>query len=323
VDLLPIELPWIEKYRPEFLKEVIGQKEIVPRLQSYTKTRNCPNMLFSGPAGVGKTSAAVALAKEFFGKEFERNFLELNASDERGIDVVRKTIKDFARTLAFNSDFKIIFLDESDALTSDAQQALRRTMEKYTKTCRFILSCNYSSRLIEPIQSRCVVFRFKPLLSKDMDKRLNEIAKEEKLEVDRKALDAIIYVSMGDMRKAVNVLQAASTLNKKVEEDMVFNVSSRARPSEIKEMISLALKGEFLEARSRLDALMYEHGMSGEDVILQIYREVIGMDEAELNSKTKVALMDIIGEYNFRLVEGANERIQLEALLAQFMKFKE
>ena len=319
---MAIELPWVEKYRPETLKDVIGQEENVARLQSYVKNRNAPNMLFSGSAGVGKTSAAVALAKELFGKEFERNFLELNASDERGIDVVRNTIKNFARTLAFNSEFKIIFLDESDALTSDAQQALRRTMEKYTKTCRFILSCNYSSRIIEPIQSRCVVFRFKPLASKDMEARLQEIVKVEKLKVDKKSLEAVTYVSMGDMRKAVNVLQAASSLDKSISEETVFKVSSRAKPAEIKEMILLALKGDFLESRKRLDTLMYEHGMSGEDVMLQLYRETMGLPKETIDEKTKIALVDVIGEYNFRLVEGANERIQLEALLAQFMKFK-
>ncbi|MCR4368512.1 MAG: AAA family ATPase, partial [archaeon] len=165
----PIELPWIEKYRPHTLAEVVGQKDITKRLESYVKQRTLPNLLFSGPAGVGKTSSSVAIAKEFFGPSFSQNFLELNASDERGIDVVRETIKNFARTLAFDYGFKIIFLDESDALTTDAQQALRRTMEKYSRTCRFILSCNYSSRLIEPIQSRCVVFRFKPLSSKDVE----------------------------------------------------------------------------------------------------------------------------------------------------------
>ena len=183
-------------------------------------------------------------------------------------------------------------------------------------------NCNYSSRIIEPIQSRCVVFRFKPLPSSDIEKRLSEIAAKEKVEVNKKALEAIIYVSMGDMRKAVNILQAASTIDKVVSEKNVFDVSSRARPEEIREMISFALKGKFLEAREKLDTLMYEHGMSGEDVMLQLYREVMEMDEKELDGKTKIALVDIIGEYNFRMVEGANERIQLEALLAQFMKFK-
>ncbi|MDD5148197.1 MAG: replication factor C small subunit [Candidatus ainarchaeum sp.] len=316
------ELPWIEKYRPVKLADVIGQREIIRRLESYAKQGNVPNLLFSGPAGVGKTSAAVALAKELFGKDFERNFLELNASDSRGIDVVRGTIKDFARTLAFNANFKIIFLDESDALTADAQQALRRTMEKFTRTCRFILSCNYSSRIIEPIQSRCVVFRYKPLSAKEMEARLNEICRKESLKIEQKALDAIIYVSMGDMRKAVNVLQACASLEKNISEKTVFDVSSRARPEEIKQMVGLALGGNFLEARKKLDDLMFEHGMSGEDIMLQLYREIIDAPEEEIPSKVKIELVDTIGEYDFRIVEGANERIQLEALLAQFLKFE-
>ncbi|MBN1941526.1 MAG: replication factor C small subunit [Candidatus Diapherotrites archaeon] len=315
------ELPWVEKYRPETLGDVIGQNDITQRLESYVKKGSVPNLLFSGPAGIGKTSASVALAKELFGKDFERNFLELNASDSRGIDVVRGTIKDFARTLAFNANFKIIFLDESDALTADAQQALRRTMEKFTRTTRFILSCNYSSRIIEPIQSRCVVFRFRPLGPKEMKARLEAIAKTEKISVEAKALDAIVYVAMGDMRKAINILQASSSIAEKVSEKSVFDVSSRAKPEEIREMIVLALKGDFLEARKKLDELMFEHGMSAEDIMLQVYREIADADENFLPSKIKIALINVVGEYNFRVVEGANERIQLEAMLAQFMQF--
>lgn len=318
----PIELPWIEKYRPQKLGNVVGQKEITRRLKKYVETNTMPNLLFSGQAGIGKTSCAVALAKEFFGESYKQNFLELNASDDRGIDVVRETIKNFARTLAFDSGFKIIFLDESDALTTDAQQALRRTMEKYSKTCRFVLSCNYSSKLIEPIQSRCVVFRFSQLTAKDIEEKIKDITEKEKLEIDANAIEAIIYVSQGDLRKAINVLQASSSLGEKIEEKVVYEVSARARPEEIKEMIKLALKGEFLEARKLLDKLMYEYGMSGEDVILQLHRELIQMDENEVDSKIKIELIDKIGEYNFRLVEGANERVQLEALIAQFMKYK-
>jgi len=317
-----IELPWVEKYRPATLKDVMGHENITSRLQSYVDKRNLPNMLFSGPAGTGKTSSSIALAKELFGKNFEQNFLELNASDDRGIDVVRNTIKDFARTLAFDSDFKIIFLDECDALTQDAQQALRRTMEKYTKTCRFILSCNYSSKILEPIQSRCVIYRFKPLSAKDVEKQVKMIAEKEKLNIDDKATIAINYVCQGDMRKALNILQAASTLDKKITEDVVYGVSSKARPEQVQEMILLALKGKFLEARKKLEELMYEQGMSGEDVIMQLHRETMALDEKELTDLQKIELVDTIGEYDFRLVEGASERIQLEALLAQFMKYK-
>lgn len=317
-----IELPWVEKYRPKSLAEVIGHEEITKRLKGYVEKKNIPNMMFSGPAGTGKTSSSIALAKEFFGQNFEQNFLELNASDDRGIDVVRNTIKDFARTLAFDSGFKIIFLDECDALTQDAQQALRRTMEKYTKTCRFILSCNYSSKIIEPIQSRCVVYRFKPLGAKEIDQQIDHVCGKEKIMVDEKAKNAINYICQGDLRKAINILQAASTLDKKLTEEIIYTVSSKARPEQIQEMILLALKAKFVEARKKLDELMYEQGMSGEDVIVQMYRETMALDDTELDQKSKIDLIDTIGEYDFRLTEGANERIQLEALLAQYMKYK-
>lgn len=317
-----IEIPWVEKYRPNSLDDVMGHEGITKRLKAYVKQRNLPNMLFSGPAGTGKTSSAIALARELFGKNMGMNFLELNASDERGIDVVRNTIKDFARTLAFDTDFKIIFLDECDALTNDAQQALRRTMEKYTKTCRFCLSCNYSSKIIEPIQSRCVIYRFKPLSPEDIAKQIDAIGKKEGLTIDEGAKKAINYVCQGDLRKAINILQGASSTGKKITEDIIYNVSSRARPEQVREMIMLALQAKFLEARKKLDELMYEQGMSGEDVLLQLYRETMALEENELSDKAKIELVDIIGEYDFRMVEGANERVQLEALLAQFMKYK-
>jgi replication factor C small subunit len=317
-----MELPWVEKYRPNTLSDVTGHENITNRLKSYVKKRNMPNMLFSGPAGTGKTSSSIAMARELFGDGMNQNFLELNASDERGIDVVRKTIKDFARTLAFDSEFKIIFLDECDALTSDAQQALRRTMEKYTKTCRFILSCNYSSKIIEPIQSRCVIYRFKPLSGEAVEKQIEFVAEKEKLKIDEKAKKAVNYIAQGDLRKALNILQAAASLSDNIDEDTVFGVSSRARPEQIQEMIIFALDGKFLDARKKLDELMYEQGMSGEDVLMQLYRETMALDKEILSDKDKIVLVDIIGEYNFRIVEGANERIQLEALVAQFMKFK-
>jgi len=300
----------------------MGHEEITKRLKSYVKKRNLPNMLFSGPAGTGKTSSSIAMARELFGSGMDQNFLELNASDERGIDVVRKTIKDFARTLAFDSEFKIIFLDECDALTSDAQQALRRTMEKYTRTCRFVLSCNYSSKIIEPIQSRCIIYRFKPLNGEDIEKHMQLISEKEKLIIDEEAKKAVNYIAQGDLRKALNILQAAASLTDKIDEETVYSVSSRARPEQVQEMILLALNEKFLDARKKLDELMYEQGMSGEDVLIQLYRETMALDESKLSNKNKIALVDIIGEYDFRIVEGANERIQLEALLAQFMKFK-
>ncbi|MFH0986930.1 MAG: replication factor C small subunit [Candidatus Micrarchaeota archaeon] len=311
-------LPWTEKYRPKKLSQVIGHEPIMKRLEVYAKQKNMPSMLFAGPAGIGKTTAALALAHELYGDEYGENFLELNASDERGIDVIRGKIKDFAAAMPYgDAKFKIIFLDEADALTNDAQSALRRTMENYTRTTRFILSCNYSSKIIEPIQSRCALFRFKPLTEKEIVRGLEGISKEEKISPDKTAYEALVYASEGDMRKSINYLQTASSMGGKIDENAVYAVASRARPKEVNEMITLALAGKFEPARKALDRLMFEYGMSGEDVILQVYREIVS--SAVIDDRKKVELIDKIGEYDFRLTEGANERIQLESLIAHLV----
>ena len=312
---MDIELPWTEKYRSKKLDDnIVGQEAIVRRLKAYVKQKNMPNLLFAGPPGVGKTLCAIALAYELFDDSFGQNFMELNASDARGIDVVREQIKSYAASLPFGGiRFKIIFLDEADALTRDAQNALRRTMENTSATTRFILSANYSSKVIEPIQSRCALFRFRPLSEDHITERLKHIAQKEKVHVDADGYKALVYASEGDMRKAINFLQTSSTLGEKVTEDTVYKIASKARPKEVRELIDLAMEGKFEQARKKLDALLYEYGLSGEDVILQLYREVINYD---IDQRKKVELIDKIGEYNFRMTEGANERIQLEALLA-------
>jgi replication factor C small subunit len=226
------ELPWTEKYRPKRLDEVVGQKEAVSRLKAYARERNMPNLLFAGPAGVGKTACALALAHEVFGDETRQNLLELNASDERGIDVIRGKIKDFAAILPYGkAKFKIIFLDESDALTRDAQNALRRTMETYAGTARFVLSCNYSNKIIEPIQSRCALFRFKPLSDEEVIGRLRHVAQEEGVPVTDDGLKALMYASEGDMRRAINILQMAAASKETIDENVIYTTSARARPA--------------------------------------------------------------------------------------------
>ncbi|WP_461866217.1 replication factor C small subunit, partial [Thermococcus sp.] len=268
------------------------------------------------PTVLHNTTAALALSRELFGENWRHNFLELNASDERGINVIREKVKEFARTKPIGgASFKIIFLDEADALTQDAQQALRRTMEMFSNNVRFILSCNYSSKIIEPIQSRCAIFRFRPLKDEDVAMRLRQIAEQEGLELTEDGLQALLYVSEGDLRRAINVLQAAAALDTIITDENVFMVASRARPEDVRQMMLLALEGNFLKARDKLREILLKQGLSGEDVIIQMHREVFNLPIAE---PRKVALADKIGEYNFRLVEGANEMIQLEALLAQF-----
>ncbi|HEX2022000.1 MAG TPA: replication factor C small subunit [Candidatus Thermoplasmatota archaeon] len=307
---------WVEKYRPQRLKDVIGQEEITKRLQAYAEARNVPHLMFAGPPGTGKTTSAIALAKELYGDAWRENFAELNASDERGINVVRGRIKDFARTAAVSRDvpFKVIFLDEADSLTNDAQAALRRTMEKYAGTCRFVLSCNYSSKIMEPIQSRCAVFRFRPLQKDDIKKFVRKVANAEKVEVDADGLEALLYVGQGDMRRVVNTLQVASAGGRKVTAEAVYTTTATARPEDVKEMLETALAGNFLGARDKLDELLLNYGLSGEDIVRQVHRTVFDLTVPD---KVKVELVERVGETDFRLVEGANERIQIEALLAR------
>lgn len=305
---------WAEKYRPQRLKDIIDQERVIKKLESFVKKGNVPHMLFAGPAGCGKTTAAIAIAKELYGKNWQQNFLELNASDERGIDVIRYKVKDFARTKPLATQYKIICLDEADALTQEAQQALRRTMEKYTNTCRFILIANYSSRIIEPIQSRCAVFRFKSLDAEKVKKVLSEIAKKEKLSVNDKAFDAIFELSEGDMRKAINLLQTCAA-EKEITEKTVYEFASKAEPDEIKNMITLALNGKFTEARKILLDVLFSQGVSGRDVIKQISKLI---HKTNLPEREKIYLIEKIGEYEFRIDQGGDEQIQLEAMLAQF-----
>ncbi|MFT4343164.1 MAG: replication factor C small subunit [Candidatus Woesearchaeota archaeon] len=311
---------WTEKYRPATFTEMVGQEDIIPRVKAFVESKNMPHLLFSGPAGVGKTTLALIIARELFGDTWKQNVLELNASDERGIDVVRVKVKDFARTRAIgDAPFKIIYLDECDALTKEAQQALRRTMENYTQTCRFVLSCNYSSKIIDPIQSRCAVFRFKPIPKEHMNKIIDTIATKENITVTPDAKNALYIVSQGDCRKAENILQSCAILKKEIDEGTIYEMASQARPEEIKKVLESALKGEFIPARKKLLDVMLQYGLSGIDVIKQIQQEIWNLD---ISDREKINLIDKCGEAEFRLVEGSDEQIQLEALLSQFCVVK-
>ncbi len=314
-----MELVWAEKYRPEKLAEIINQEHVVERVKAFVKEKNIPHMLFAGPAGTGKTTVALAIAHELYGKDWRANVLETNASDARGIDVIRTQVKNFARTKAIGDvPFRIIILDEADNLTADAQQALRRTMETFTSVSRFILIGNYLNKIIEPIQSRCAVFRFKSLSENDIRKFIARIVKGEKLKISEDGIKAIIYLSEGDLRKVANLLQASAALGKKITEEIVYEVASRAKPTDVKEMLELTLAGNFEDARKKLQDMLLRQGLSGADIITEIHSQIYSLN---LPEDAKIQLIEKCGEYEWRISEGGNELIQLEALLAQFFLF--
>lgn len=309
---------WAEKYRPKKLEEIVDQRGIVERLKSFVKSRNVPHCIFAGPPGTGKTTAALCLSRDLYGQEYREHVMELNASDERGIDVVRETVKTFARIKSIGEiPFKILILDEADNMTSDAQQALRRTMEKFTETCRFVLCANYSGRIIEPIQSRCAPFRFSYLPRKEHDTYTCKIAENEKVKISEEGLDAIFEVCGGDMRKAINTLQAAASLNKPIDGKVVYSIAGRANPVDVQKMIKTALDGDFAGARKQLRDMIQKYGVAGTDVIRQIHSEIFRTDIAE---PLKMRLADVVGDIDFRLVEGADEEVQLSALLARLVE---
>ncbi|MEK6945248.1 MAG: replication factor C small subunit [Nanoarchaeota archaeon] len=308
---------WTEKYRPSEFLEVVGQDHVIKRVEALTSSLNIPHMLFAGPAGTGKSTLALIVVKKLFGESWKENYLELNASDERGINVVREKVKNFARTKSIgNVSFKVIFLDEADALTPEAQQALRRTMENYSATCRFILSCNYSSKIIDPIQSRCALFRFKILEKKDIDKVINKISEKEKLEVSKEAQEIIYEGSEGDCRKCINILQSTASISPSINVELVSTVISSARPKDIKVVLDYALSGDFQKSREKLLDVMLKESISGQEVIKAIQKEIWNLP---VEPDLKVRLTEKTGETEFRIVEGSDPFIQLQALLASFV----
>ncbi len=308
---------WTEKYRPQKFEDVVGQQEIIKRVRSLVQSLNIPHLLFAGPAGTGKSTLALITVRTLFGDAWRENYLELNASDERGIDVIRQKVKDFARTKALeNVPFKVIFLDEADALTKEAQQALRRTMENYTNTCRFIMSCNYSSNIIDPIQSRCVVFRFKLLEKKDISEIMRRIAENEKLKLSDDAFQTLYEASEGDCRRAINLLQATASIALDINAELINMIAASAKPAGIRIVLDYALAGDFVNARDRLLDVMLKESISGTDIIKFIQKEIWDL---QVEPEIKVRLTEKTGETEFRMIEGSDEFVQLQALLASFV----
>lgn len=308
---------WTEKFRPSKFSEIVGQDEIIKRVESLTNSLNIPHLLLAGPAGTGKSTLALIIVKELFKENWKENYLELNASDERGINVIREKVKNFARTKSLgNIPFKIIFLDEADALTPEAQQALRRTMENFSTTCRFVMSCNYSSKIIDPIQSRCAIFRFKLLEKKDIEKIIKLIAKSENLSISQEAIEMIYEGSEGDCRKCINILQSTAAISPSITSELISTIISNAKPKDIKIVLDYALSGDFKNSREKLLDIMLKESISGQDVIKAIQKEIWNLP---VEPEIKIKLTEKTGETEFRIVEGSDPFIQLQALLASFV----
>jgi replication factor C small subunit len=316
-------LMWVEKYRPKNLNEIVDLKDIVESLKAFMRNpKTMPHLLLAGIPGTGKTTVALCIARELFGQNWKTFTLELNASDERGIDTVRDRIKDFSRysRAGFgNVPFALVILDESDQMTGAAQTALRRIMETSSRTCRFILICNQSGKIIEPIQSRCAIFRFSKLDRKAMVEHLECLAKKENVTLTPEAAEKIVEYSEGDLRHAINALQTAAVYKEGVvDEKTVLQVIGEASPKQVQVMLAKALNGDFIEARKLMYELMGAYGFSGSEIVRQMQRELLKV--SYLSVEEKADLTNIIGEYDFRLTQGANSDIQLSALLAQFAK---
>jgi replication factor C small subunit len=316
-------LPWVEKYRPRVLNDVVNQKGIIKRLKIFVKDKSMPHLIFAGPAGTGKTTSALCMVRELYGRKMAKNlnYLELNASDARGIDVIRTYIKDFAKARPpIDVPFKILILDEADNMTAPAQQALRRTMEKYTKNCRMILICNYSNKIIPPIQSRCVVFRFSYLNNDDIKERINYIMKLENLSLVPNGLNALVDVSRGDCRRAINYLQSCGTISKKIDQEIVFRVAGEVPPDKIKEILKTAINGQLQLSIKLLNDLIKDYGLSGRNIIRNIHRELYNLDISE---DLKIEISKLLAEFEYRLSQGGTEEIQLQALLAKIVLLKD
>jgi replication factor C small subunit len=314
-------LMWVEKYRPFKLDDIVNQKEIVESLKNLMKEpAEMPHLLFTGPAGVGKTTTALCMSRQLLGEDWKRDTLELNASDERGIKMVRERVKEFAAVIKIRTTerderkFRIIILDEADEMTSEAQTALRRIIEDSSETTRFVIICNYLSQIIEPIQSRCAIFRFKRIEKETVEDHLKWLCKKEGIKYDDKAISQIFDSTNGDLRHSINILQSTSVMGSISVSNVLASLGLSGK-SKVNDIIKLAMSGKFNDARIKLLELTAVYGMSEFDFLKYAYEAVYSLKLAHPED-----FASLIAEYDYRLTHGSHPDIQLTAFLAQLSR---
>lgn len=311
-------LPWVEKYRPQTLDDVYGQREVVGTVKKFVQEGKLPHLLFYGPPGTGKTSTIVALAKDIYGKNYSNMVLELNASDDRGIDVVRNQIKDFASTRQiFSKGFKLIILDEADAMTNAAQNALRRIIEKYTKNTRFCILANYSHKITPALLSRCTRFRFQPLPNDAVEKRMANVLVHEHLRISPAAKEALLELSNGDMRRVLNVLQASkATLESpedEITDEVIYECCGAPRPQDIQTILKSILEDDWSIAYDTLTRIRSSNGLALIDLIESIVKI---LEEYKLKKEeTRISLLSQLGDIEYAISKGGNDKIQSSAVI--------
>lgn len=306
------ETLWVEKYRPERLTDIVGHEAVVERLNHYVGNAEMPHLLLSGRQGIGKTACVTALAREMYGDEWQNNMMELNASSDRGIDTIREEVKDRAmQGPTGDHDYQLIFMDEADSLTNDAQAAFRRTMEDYSDVTRFILSCNWASQIIDPIQSRCAVFRMSPLSDNEIREVILNVIENEDLDVEEAALEKLVTASRGDARNAIMTLQQCA-LNGAVTEDDVDAVVGVVDDALIQEIAEQAISGDLDGATERLDNEVLKQGVGKQALCDSFLRVVKQMDVPDF---ARSKMMIEIADADWRVGQGANPNVQFHALL--------
>ena len=313
------DIPWVEKHRPTTLTSIVGNDTIITSLINISQEGNLPNLILSGPPGTGKTTSIMALAKTLLGENFKKATIELNASDDRGLNVVREKIKNFAmqKIPLPPNRHKIIILDEADNMTPSAQASLRVTISDYASTTRFCFACNDSSKIIEAIQSRCSLIRFSKLKNEEIKNRLIQVLNEENVNYDNDGIDAIVDSSNGDMRYALNNAQSTFVGFGVVNRENVYKIVDVPKPEIISNIVKFCFDGKFNDSCSVVDDLIND-GYSLIDFLMVMNRVV--QDMKDVDDKKRFLVLKIIAEYKMKCLEGISSTCQVYSFIAEVLK---